>query len=69
MPSASKRGANVAKSIGEYCRKVEFKVINSGFVVTPGNVLSLGVPSILNIKYNSSSTLVPGNSGLPYTIS
>ena len=42
-----------------------FNTLYSGRLVTPGHVLSLGVPTNLNILFNCSSTSLPGNSGLP----
>lgn len=43
----------------------DFYTLYSGRLVTPGHVLSLGVPTNLNILLSCSSTSLPGNSGRP----
>ena len=70
MPSVSKRGARTQKFSGS--NGGNFGILSdrkSAFVETPGNDCSFGLPSVLKIKYNSSSTFVPGKSGFPQTIS
>ena len=42
---------------------------NSSFEEMPGKTVSSGVPSVLNIKCSSSSTVEPGNNGRPHAIS
>mmetsp|Transcript_4572 Transcript_4572/g.14810 ORF Transcript_4572/g.14810 Transcript_4572/m.14810 type:complete len:294 (+) Transcript_4572:800-1681(+) len=66
MPAGETSGRMASHGSGGYTGN---SGSNSGRLVTPGQVSSLGVPSNLKILVSSSATVCPGKSGRPVAIS